>query len=163
MACWNRTLDTNWLVMCVRLVFLEGRIALSYFTLIRPSNSWHCHWSRPRSISYLVTFCCTPLILLLGLMFSHLMKFSHKRGFIDRESYVAQYLSLAIFITGVVRTIGSDDLLATFAAGQYHFHQTHVHSSNCSGPPLQAAPFHGTALSTSTLRTKYSPPSSNSS
>lgn len=53
----------------------------------------------------------------LGLMFSHLMKFSHKRGFIDRESYVAQYLALAIFTTGVVRTIGSDDLLAAFAAG----------------------------------------------
>ena len=53
----------------------------------------------------------------LGFMFSHLMKFSHKRGFIDRESYVAQYLALAIFTTGVVRTIGSDDLLAAFAAG----------------------------------------------
>jgi len=50
-------------------------------------------------------------------MFSHLMKFSHRRGFIDRESYVAQYLALAVFITGVVRTIGSDDLLAAFAAG----------------------------------------------
>jgi len=46
------------------------------------------------------------------------MRFSHKKGFIDRESYVAQYLALAIFTTGVVRTIGSDDLLAAFAAGQ---------------------------------------------
>jgi len=51
-------------------------------------------------------------------MFSHLIKFSHRRGFIDRESYVAQYLALAIFITGVVSTIGSDDLLAAFAAGR---------------------------------------------
>lgn len=51
-------------------------------------------------------------------MFSHLMKFSHRRGFIDRESYVAQYLALAIFITGIVSTLGSDDLLAAFAAGQ---------------------------------------------
>jgi len=50
-------------------------------------------------------------------MFSHLMKFSHRRGFIDRESYVAQYLALAVFITGIVSTIGSDDLLAAFAAG----------------------------------------------
>ncbi|KIM37934.1 hypothetical protein M413DRAFT_448196 [Hebeloma cylindrosporum] len=54
---------------------------------------------------------------ILGLMFSYLIKFSHRRGFIDRESYVAQYLALAIFITGVVSTIGSDDLLAAFAAG----------------------------------------------
>ena len=58
-------------------------------------------------------------------MFSHLMKFSHRRGFIDRESYVAQYLALAIFITGVVSTIGSDDLLAAFAAG----HRLHTYSS----------------------------------
>ncbi|KAH0582895.1 hypothetical protein H2248_010797 [Termitomyces sp. 'cryptogamus'] len=55
--------------------------------------------------------------VILGLMFSHLMKFSHQRGFIDRESYIAQYLALAIFIAGVVSTIGSDDLLAAFAAG----------------------------------------------
>ncbi|TFK44658.1 Sodium/hydrogen exchanger family-domain-containing protein [Crucibulum laeve] len=54
---------------------------------------------------------------LLGLAFSHLMKFSHNRGFIDRESYVAQYLALAIFTTGIVSTLGSDDLLAAFAAG----------------------------------------------
>ncbi|KAG6829126.1 hypothetical protein H0H92_005600 [Tricholoma furcatifolium] len=54
---------------------------------------------------------------ILGLMFSHVMKFSLRKGFIDRESYVAQYLALAIFISGVVSTIGSDDLLAAFAAG----------------------------------------------
>jgi NhaP-type Na+/H+ or K+/H+ antiporter len=52
-------------------------------------------------------------------MFSYLIKFSHKRGFIDRESYIAQYIALAIFITGVVSTLGSDDLLAAFAAGLY--------------------------------------------
>ncbi|RDB16672.1 putative Na(+)/H(+) antiporter C3A11.09 [Hypsizygus marmoreus] len=54
---------------------------------------------------------------ILGLAFSYVMKFSHKRGYIDRESYVAQYLALAIFVTGIVSTIGSDDLLAAFAAG----------------------------------------------
>ncbi|KAF8814876.1 hypothetical protein BYT27DRAFT_6962753 [Phlegmacium glaucopus] len=54
---------------------------------------------------------------ILGLTFSYLFKFSHKRGFINRESYVAQYLMLAIFVIGIVSTIGSDDLLAAFAAG----------------------------------------------
>ena len=54
-----------------------------------------------------------------GFAFSYLMKFSHRYGFIDRESYVAQYVALAIFITGVVDTIGSDDLLAAFAAGKH--------------------------------------------
>ena len=45
------------------------------------------------------------------------MRISYKKGIIDRESYVAQYLALAIFTTGLVSAIGSDDLLAAFAAG----------------------------------------------
>ncbi|KAJ6571106.1 Sodium/hydrogen exchanger family-domain-containing protein [Mycena capillaripes] len=53
----------------------------------------------------------------LGIAFSYLMKLSHRRGFIDRESYVAQYLALALFTIGVASTLGSDDLLAAFACG----------------------------------------------
>ncbi|KAJ3541827.1 hypothetical protein NM688_g6037 [Phlebia brevispora] len=53
----------------------------------------------------------------MGLLFSKFMKFSYRKGFIDRESYVAQFLALALFTIGVVSTIGSDDLLAAFAAG----------------------------------------------
>lgn len=52
-----------------------------------------------------------------GMAFSKLMKISQLKGFIDRESYVAQYLALAVFTIGVASTIGSDDLLAAFAAG----------------------------------------------
>ncbi|EDR06073.1 uncharacterized protein LACBIDRAFT_302195 [Laccaria bicolor S238N-H82] len=55
--------------------------------------------------------------VLLGLAFSSLMEFSHRHGLIDRQSYVTQYLSLAIFVSGIVSTLGSDDLLAVFAAG----------------------------------------------
>jgi sodium/hydrogen antiporter len=58
-------------------------------------------------------------------MFSYLMKISHKNGFLNRESYVAQYIALAIFITGIVSTLGSDDLLAAFAAGLYRLHLVH--------------------------------------
>ena len=47
------------------------------------------------------------------------MKFAHRRRFIDRESYVAQYLALAVLTTGIVSSLGSDDLLAAFAAGSY--------------------------------------------
>ena len=50
-------------------------------------------------------------------MFSYLIKFSHKHGFINRESYVTQYIALALFIMGIFVTLGSDDLLAAFAAG----------------------------------------------
>ncbi|KZT10614.1 uncharacterized protein LAESUDRAFT_747311 [Laetiporus sulphureus 93-53] len=53
----------------------------------------------------------------LWLAFCHLMKISYRKGFIDRESYVAQYLALALFTIGIVSTLGSDDLLAAFAAG----------------------------------------------
>ncbi|KAJ7182504.1 Sodium/hydrogen exchanger family-domain-containing protein [Mycena crocata] len=59
----------------------------------------------------------TVLGAVLGMAFSYVMKVSHRRGFIDRESYVAQYLALALFTIGVASTIGSDDLLAAFACG----------------------------------------------
>jgi NhaP-type Na+/H+ or K+/H+ antiporter len=45
------------------------------------------------------------------------MKYSHKRSFIDRESYVAQYIAFTIFTIGIARTSGLNDLLAAFAAG----------------------------------------------
>lgn len=59
--------------------------------------------------------------LFTGLLFSRLMKISHRKGFIDRDSFVAQYLALAIFTIGVASSIGVDDLLAAFAAGQRAF------------------------------------------
>ena len=64
-------------------------------------------------------FRCSSLMMVryIGLGFSRIMKFSHRKGFIDRESYVAQYLALALFTIGIVSTLGSDDLLAAFAAG----------------------------------------------
>ncbi|KAG1770465.1 Cation/H+ exchanger [Suillus occidentalis] len=63
----------------------------------------------------------------LGYMFSKLMQISYGHRFIDRESYIAQYLALSIFTMGVASTIGADDLLAAFAAGcaiswDGHFH-----------------------------------------
>jgi len=59
----------------------------------------------------------TVIGAILGLSFSYLLRFSYKHGFINRESYVVQYLTLAIFTSGLVSTLGSDDLLAVFAAG----------------------------------------------
>ncbi|KZT72170.1 hypothetical protein DAEQUDRAFT_723348 [Daedalea quercina L-15889] len=59
----------------------------------------------------------TVLGAVLGILFCKLMKLSYRKGFIDRESYVAQYLALAVFTIGIVSTLGSDDLLAAFAAG----------------------------------------------
>ena len=59
----------------------------------------------------------TVIGALLGWLFSKLMKYLYKLKWINNETYVVQYLALAIFIGGVVSTIGSDDLLASFAAG----------------------------------------------
>jgi NhaP-type Na+/H+ or K+/H+ antiporter len=56
--------------------------------------------------------------VLLGIIFSELMKVSLRKGFIDRESFIAQYLALSFLTIGIASTIGTDDLLAAFAAGQ---------------------------------------------
>ncbi|KAF5318279.1 hypothetical protein D9758_018587, partial [Tetrapyrgos nigripes] len=54
---------------------------------------------------------------LLGIAFRYLMKFCQRYDLIDRHSYVAQYVSLAILTIGVTILLGSDDLLSTFACG----------------------------------------------
>ncbi|KAJ2915913.1 hypothetical protein MD484_g4528, partial [Candolleomyces efflorescens] len=53
----------------------------------------------------------------LGIGFRYLMKFCERMDLIDRHSYVAQYVSLAMFTIGVTTLLGSDDLLAAFACG----------------------------------------------
>ena len=54
---------------------------------------------------------------LTGFSFSRLLRYALKKEFIDRESYVAQYIALALFTVGVTNSLGNDDLLAAFAAG----------------------------------------------
>jgi len=54
---------------------------------------------------------------LLGFSFRHLMKFCQRHDLIDRQSYVAQYLALAILAIGLTTLLGTDDLLAAFACG----------------------------------------------
>ncbi|TFY71717.1 hypothetical protein EVG20_g1280 [Dentipellis fragilis] len=54
---------------------------------------------------------------ILGIGFRHLMKFCESHDLIDRQSYVAQYVSLALLTIGVTTLLGSDDLLAAFACG----------------------------------------------
>jgi sodium/hydrogen antiporter len=54
---------------------------------------------------------------LLGFGFRHLMKFCERKDLIDRQSYVAQYVSLALLTIGTTTLLGSDDLLAAFSCG----------------------------------------------
>ncbi|KAG7091677.1 hypothetical protein E1B28_010697 [Marasmius oreades] len=46
-----------------------------------------------------------------------LMKYCQRRELIDRQSYVAQYISMALFTIGVCTLLGTDDLLAAFSCG----------------------------------------------
>lgn len=45
------------------------------------------------------------------------MKFCERKDLIDRQSYVAQYVSLALLTIGTTTLLGSDDLLAAFTCG----------------------------------------------
>jgi NhaP-type Na+/H+ or K+/H+ antiporter len=77
----------------------------------------------------------------LGLGFCHIMKYSLRKHFIDRESYVAQYIALALLTIGLTNLLGSDDLLAAFAAGALHLGPIDASLLNCE------AGFLGTAVS----------------
>ncbi|KAH8994077.1 Sodium/hydrogen exchanger family-domain-containing protein [Lactarius akahatsu] len=76
----------------------------------------------------------TTLSAIIGHLFSRILRFLQETGFIKRESYVAQYISLALFTAGATNSLGNDDLLAAFAAGcaiswDGHFDQQTEHDS----------------------------------
>ncbi|OSX59762.1 hypothetical protein POSPLADRAFT_1149335 [Postia placenta MAD-698-R-SB12] len=54
---------------------------------------------------------------IIGFGFRHLMKFCERKDLVDRQSYVAQYVSLAMLTIGANTLLGSDDLLAAFSCG----------------------------------------------
>ncbi len=53
------------------------------------------------------------------------------KGFLDRESYVAQYFALALFTVGATNSLGNDDLLAAFAAGMLISHHINLSAHPC--------------------------------
>ncbi|GJE88795.1 Na(+)/H(+) antiporter [Phanerochaete sordida] len=53
----------------------------------------------------------------LGVGFRYLMRFCEKKDLIDRQSYVAQYVALALLTIGSCTLLGTDDLLAAFSCG----------------------------------------------
>jgi hypothetical protein len=52
-----------------------------------------------------------------GYLFSCIMRYAYQKGILDRQSYIAQYVGLALFTAGATNSLGNDDLLAAFAAG----------------------------------------------
>ena len=119
----RRAAISHWVLigcLCMSSPFIRV-YAKDFFYMICHSNRSSMFWYRDGWNSWFVlilnfTYLCLRPEL-EGLLFSRLFKISHKRGFINRESYVAQYIALAMLIMGIFVTIGSDDLLAAFAAG----------------------------------------------
>ena len=46
------------------------------------------------------------------------MSSAASKNLLDKQSFVAQYVALALFTVGVANSLGLDDLLAAFAAGK---------------------------------------------
>ena len=105
-----------------------------------------------------MTVWCSCILTFQGFIFSKLLKLSRRKGFVDRESYVAQYLAFAIFITGLISTIGSDDLLAAFAAGMSQ--SGNITYISVHPPNLQVPRYHGMETSIFRSKAKLSPLSS---
>lgn len=68
------------------------------------------------ALAYQIIFG-TILGALIGWVARKVIRLSERRKWVDRESFVAQYVSLAIASMGVNVLLGSDDLLAAFACG----------------------------------------------
>ena len=54
------------------------------------------------------------------------MRFAQERNFVDQDSYIVLYLSLALLTAGAVNSLGNDDLLAALAAGVFTVHDDAV-------------------------------------
>jgi len=84
----------------------------------RPSDPGDCpgryHW-------YETCLCLSALRLsdIEGLLFSCIMRYAYQKRILDRQSYIAQYIGLALFTAGATNSLGNDDLLAAFAAGTF--------------------------------------------
>ncbi|WFD30924.1 hypothetical protein MSPP1_001950 [Malassezia sp. CBS 17886] len=59
----------------------------------------------------------TTIGAMIGFVTRKMIKYSERKKLVDRESFVVQYLCLALASMGVNTLIGSDDLLAAFACG----------------------------------------------
>ena len=103
-----------------------------YFTLDRTNGEaikdwllvlWLCACALPLFSSTTNIRCSDQIILsviwgsILGFSIRHLMKFCERKDLIDRQSYVAQYISLALLTVGTSTLLGTEDLLASFACG----------------------------------------------
>jgi NhaP-type Na+/H+ or K+/H+ antiporter len=103
-----------------------------YFTLDRTTSGaikdwllilWLCACALPLLSTSINIHCSDQIVLsviwgsMLGYSIRHLMMFCERKDIIDRQSYVAQYISLALLTVGTSTLLGTEDLLASFACG----------------------------------------------
>ena len=100
--------------VCFTVLIARGAYCRSSDARNRP---WRYHWygtSRCMGVSRLSHTS--------GYLSSHVMRFAQERHFVDHDSYVVLYVSLALFTVGAASSVGNDDLLAAFAAGLFIIH-----------------------------------------
>ncbi len=86
-----------------------------------------------------VLYQCVVGVLLgigLGYLFNALYRFSHKREWMGRASYLAFYLLLAIFSIGLASILGVDDFLVAFFAGRGFAHNQNSPTEETSLPVI---------------------------
>ena len=101
-----------------------------YFTLYKSPGHAASHWVSyvlcvRENVSYRLNTDHRAYEVILGIILGALlgwvvrkvMMFSERKKLIDRQSLVAQYISLAILAIGFTSLLGSDDLLSAFACG----------------------------------------------
>ncbi|KAI9488069.1 Cation/H+ exchanger [Zychaea mexicana] len=71
----------------------------------------------------------------VGYLARKVLRFSHEKKLVDEESFAVYPLVLALFLTGAVGLLGSDDLLACFIAGNAFTWDGwyHVETKNAAG------------------------------
>jgi Na(+)/H(+) antiporter len=92
-------------------------IYLSIYLLRYRPNAGHVifHWT-----CYTILYECifgAFYGFTIGYIARHLIKFSERKGLIDRESFLVFYFTLALFCAGSGSMLGMDDLLIGFSAG----------------------------------------------
>jgi len=92
-------------------------IYLSIYLLRYRPNAGHVifHWT-----CYTILYECVfgaVYGFMIGYIARHLIKFSERKGLIDRESFLVFYFTLALFCAGSGSMLGMDDLLIGFSAG----------------------------------------------
>lgn len=55
--------------------------------------------------------------LIIGLTLRSMLKYARKKAWVDKEAFPSFFLAMALLVLGTCGIVGTDDLLAAFAAG----------------------------------------------